>query len=864
MNGDPKLHAAYQKHDTQHQLTESKAGCLIALVLVLSGISLDYLIYPDFLLHFTSLRLLFDVFIVLIYALHFTSVGKKNIKTLSFIWIALIQILMCYMIFLSEGYDSPYFAGVNLIIMAANILLRTALKESFLFCVLSVGLYLLACENNQASTAEFETIYSNIYFIVVTSILSIASVYVNVKRRLLLFRLNHELDNINKSLKEIDQKKSRFFANVSHELRTPLTLILSPIQDLLHKQNISNEVNNTLSMVKDNALRLLKLVNDLLEIVRLEEGKTQLNKVPIILNNLLDGLIDSVDHLAHSKNINITKQLTNENIIILADHRALEKAFLNLLVNAIKFTDSGGNIIVNSFTDSRKKTAHVEVKDTGIGMSASELPYIFDRFRQIDGSATRTQQGTGLGLALVKEITEYLDGQIEVISSPDNGTTMHISFPLCADKTLNIIDTYTQYIGNNFLTDPLDRIFKSAELTGVKNLASDDSSTQFIPDNTDKPLLLIIDDEPDMQRYLISILRTDYQLLYASNGSQGLALFAKHRPDLVLLDLMLPEIDGLEVCSRIKQHKSEAHTKVILLTARADEKTKIEALKRGSDDFLTKPFSSLEIKTRLNNLYQTAQLQRDLQQQNMQLQKALDELKHTQSQLIQSEKINALGNLSAGLLHEINNPLNYTLTALQVAMNDPVILQDEGLLDICEDMYEGMQRISNIASDLRVFAHPSDVTMHAPFLFSSILEKALRFSSLEKNGLNIKHHDCQNVWAMGSEAHITQVLINLISNASNAIHNAKQENIININISCHQELQRIFVSISDNGIGIKKELLSQIFDPFFTTQDIGTGMGLGLSICHTIVKSHGGKLIVDSEENEGTTVTFDIGLARLQ
>ncbi|MDH3327279.1 MAG: hypothetical protein OEM38_11245, partial [Gammaproteobacteria bacterium] len=242
MINTPEIYAAYKKFDVKHRILESKTGCIMALFLVPAGISLDYLIYPDHLQKFILLRFLCDILIAFILSLHFTKFGTKNIKLLSFIWIISIQILMCYMIFLTEGYNSPYFGGVILVIVAINILLPSALKETLLFCILSISLYILACETNQTFNVEFKTIYNNLYFIAVTGMITIASVYFNVQRRLLLFRLSYDLDNINKDLKEIDQQKTQFFANISHELRTPLTLILAPIQDLLQRPSVSIEV----------------------------------------------------------------------------------------------------------------------------------------------------------------------------------------------------------------------------------------------------------------------------------------------------------------------------------------------------------------------------------------------------------------------------------------------------------------------------------------------------------------------------------------------------------------------------------------------------------------------------------------------
>ena len=218
--------------------------------------------------------------------------------------------------------------------------------------------------------------------------------------------------------------------------------------------------------------------------------------------------------------------------------------------------------------------------------------------------------------------------------------------------------------------------------------------------------ILVVDDEPDMRRFLVTTLAEDYHVLQAADGEQGIKLAQTQSPDLVLLDWMLPGRDGLEICQLVRRDDSTKDVKIILLTARVDEASKIKALEEGADDFLTKPFSLIEVKTRIANQLRIAYLQKDLRARNLDLEETLSQLKETESQLVQSEKMNAIGSLSAGLLHEINNPLNYTLTALQVGRE--FIEEDNSeLIETMDDIDEGMTRIKDIVSDLRDFAYPN-------------------------------------------------------------------------------------------------------------------------------------------------------------
>jgi len=290
-----------------------------------------------------------------------------------------------------------------------------------------------------------------------------------------------------------------------------------------------------------------------------------------------------------------------------------------------------------------------------------------------------------------------------------------------------------------------------------------------------------------------------------------------------------------------------------------DEGSKIEALNRGADDFLTKPFSSIEVKTRLANLLRTASLQRDLRNRNRELQNTLEELREAESRLIQSEKMNAIGSLAAGLLHEINNPLNYAMTAVQFALD--AAGEDDGLRDILHDIDEGMRRIRDIVTDLRAFAYPEKADQQQPFDLQEAVETAMRFTARDQNGRLIERDLAEPRRVLGSRSHITQVLVNLISNAQHAVEQIDDQRTPRISIRSEPVGDRLRVSVRDNGIGVAPETLPRVFDPFFTTREVGEGTGLGLSICHTIIKNHGGSLEIQSEQGRWTEASFDLPLA---
>jgi C4-dicarboxylate-specific signal transduction histidine kinase len=374
----------------------------------------------------------------------------------------------------------------------------------------------------------------------------------------------------------------------------------------------------------------------------------------------------------------------------------------------------------------------------------------------------------------------------------------------------------------------------------------------------ERPLLLVVEDEPAISDYLASLFADRFEVIQAADGRHGLALALERKPALMLLDFMLPELDGLEVCRTLKAHPRRGSTKVLMLTARTDEEVKLQALDYGADDFLTKPFSPAEVRTRVRNLLKTQTLEQRVRVRNDELSQALEHLQATQQQLLQSEKLNALGQLSAGLLHEVNNPLNYTVTALSLAKGLPVVRGDEMLADIIADIDEGMRRISTIVSDLRAFAYPSDAAKHHPFAVRAAVDKALRFTSHETRDVAVDLAAADDLEAEGSESHIVQVLVNLVTNAVKAIAARGTGEPGRIGIEVMRRAGRLQFIVSDNGVGMDEATLNQCLNPFFTTREVGSGMGMGLSICNTIISEHGGVLKVESRAGQGTTVSFDL------
>jgi signal transduction histidine kinase len=858
-----KLALAYREADREVRLRLSRVGCVLAATLMPAGSSLDYFVYPNLFWPFFQVRMISSVWSVAILLILGTHFGRRNVRLFAYCWVLFPSAAMAWMINVSEGAVSPYYAGLNIAMVGVCMLMPWTSGDAALTCTGIIVMYLVACVLHRGVPFDASIFFNNVYFLVLTGIICVTTCYLNARRRFAEFRLRHEIAARNRELAEsyerlaeLDRLKSEFFANISHELRTPLTLILSPVEDLLRRPNISEHAQNLLRIVKENSLRLLKLINDLLELVRLEEGRGKLDRELMALNCFVPGIVDSVRYLASKKGLELKTAGTEQPLLVEADPRRLEKVLLNLLINSIKFTPAKGSITTRWRREG--ESAIVEVEDTGIGIAKADLPHIFDRFRQADGSTTRTHQGAGIGLALARELAEHHAGRLEAHSELGHGTTLKMTLPLAGPAAARGATQGAVARPDPAGPDPVADVHRAADRFVF--LDRREMPRELPALGSGAFSVLLVEDEPDMRTFVASILATECRVLQATDGESGLAMVRQHRPDLLLLDLMLPKMDGLDVCDAVKSDEGLRSTKVVLLTARSDEAAKIRALERGADDFLIKPFSMVELRTRLQNLLHEAKLEQELRQRNDELEDALARLQEAEAQLVQTEKMNALGNLAAGLLHEINNPLNYTLTALQLAQ-DAAPSEDEELKEVLADIGEGMVRIQDIVGDLRSFAHPSADSAQERFELTACLDMASRLASHEIHSIAVLRDTPPTCRVVGSKTQITHLLLNLLTNSAQALVRVAPDRNPEIQISARPEQGRLQVRVRDNGVGIEPESLSKIFNPFFTEREVGTGMGLGLSICHTIVNNHGGSISARSEPGKWTEISFDLPLA---
>jgi signal transduction histidine kinase/CheY-like chemotaxis protein/ligand-binding sensor domain-containing protein/AraC-like DNA-binding protein len=402
-------------------------------------------------------------------------------------------------------------------------------------------------------------------------------------------------------LAEVDRLKSQFFANISHEFRTPLTLILGPMGKLQSKVP-DEESRRTLDMMKRNAHRLLRLINQLLDLSKLEAGAMKLRASRMDIVPLTKGIACSFESSAGMGGIDLQVIAEQEEIEVYVDKDKFEKILTNVLSNAFKFTKEGGAVTVTLSPlpplpnrERGSEGVRVSVADTGIGIPPEQLEKVFDRFYQVDASQTREYEGSGLGLALVKELVELHHGTIQVQSEVGRGTTFTVLLPIGRShlKDEEIVD-------GGVSEEAALHEGEVAAADYVSGKVREEVEPEHVGD--EKPIVLVVEDNADVRAYIREYLVAEYHVTEAKDGAEGIEKAQEAIPDLVISDVMMPKKDGYEVCRTLKRDERTSHIPVILLTAKAAGENKIEGLETGADDYLIKPFDPKELLTRVRNL----------------------------------------------------------------------------------------------------------------------------------------------------------------------------------------------------------------------------------------------------------------------
>ena len=435
---------------------------------------------------------------------------------------------------------------------------------------------------------------------------------------------NGELKRLNEEVLELTHSRLVFFTNISHELRTPLTLIADPVEMLLEDTGIKGKSRELLKMVQRNALALQQLVSNILDFRKIQNGKMELKLYRFDIVKTLTMWVGDFQLTAERKQIRLhldVDDLKGSHEMI-ADQEKISRIVFNLLSNALKYTPAGGEIFVSLKDEGAN--LRLDVRDTGKGISQDEADKIFERFFQAKGAAS----GTGIGLALVKSFVELHHGEARVESEPGKGSDFIVVIPREQEGD-------SQVIHND--VDIVDNSVNASASTG-KNVV-DESVLQYIDDgdrshgkvqqlvseNTNRPTVLVIDDNTDIRQYERTLLQDEYVVLEAADGKEGLAVALKEVPDLVICDVMMPVMDGLEFTKQLKTNTATSHIPVIMLTAKNLEEHRAEGYEHGADSYITKPFHSKVLLARIENLLRQRQLLKNLYQGAQEAEKEISE-----------------------------------------------------------------------------------------------------------------------------------------------------------------------------------------------------------------------------------------------
>lgn len=919
----PAWEARWQEENQKVTLKNVKTLAWIAMVLMMAASTLDHFTYPHLWHHFFVLR---SVVALLEIGLMFTSntaFGRRHYPALMLLVPLLPAVGIAYMIFCSGDPGSPYYSGLTLCLVGFAFLFQWGFRESVLAVAITMSIYLAATlphiGSATAPAGSFGQFFSNGVFLIMNSVVVISGSHVHqrIRRNEVISRYSladnqAELEQKNLQLVEMDRLKTDFFSNITHELRTPLTLMIAPLQRLQRLYPAGSPqggnggappsmLHDELTGIYQNALRLLKLINDLLDLASANVGRMRISHQRFSLRLFTGRLLQSVTNMARQGDVAVHQQMPEHLEMVDSDQEKLEKILLNLLFNAVKFTPKGGSVTL--VTNTVNNFLVFEVIDTGIGISQQNLPFIFDRFWQADSSVTRRHPGTGLGLALVKELATRMGGRVEAESIQGTGTTMRVLIPYTQNGDALVVghapreddapaeagteaaltpaksEVAKEGSGDSDAAQWIKSVYREAEELQIADESEDESIRSSTPDLVDLevqgdraelPLVLIIDDEPGMLRFMHSELEPRYRVIQATDGAAGLELAVKHVPDLIVADYMMPNLDGLSLCRELRDRPVTLMLPIMLVTARSDEDVRLTALRNGANDVMVKPFSLTEFHTRVHNLVHASLLQKEVTQRNAELEQTLAELRAAERDLIQSEKMAALGILTGGIMHEINNPLNFARSALFILDRRTGKLPDESkgtLKEVVSDIREGINRISTIISDLRTFCHPETV-MAASCPVSEPIQSAIRILSSPLKEFHIQLHENvpADIVVRGDRNQLTLVLLNLLKNAIDALASnmTPDSDPPQIWISASSEGSATDIQIRDNGPGIASDNLSKIFDPFFTTKPAGEGTGLGLSVCYRIITAHGGDISAHAAAGGGTVFTIRIPRANLE
>jgi signal transduction histidine kinase len=632
------------------------------------------------------------------------------------------------------------------------------------------------------------------------------------------------------AMEELDRAKTLFFSDISHELRTPLSLMLGPTRDALLSPRRALE-GRDLEVVHGNALRLQKLVDSLLDFARIEAGRARASFEPVRLDVLTADLASTFESAMRDAGLAYEVECDELREPILADPDMWEKIVLNLISNAFKFTLEGRVRV--SLAD-RGDHVELEVADTGTGIPEHELPRVFDRFHRIEGARARTQEGSGIGLALARELVRILGGSISAKSTAGVGTTMTVLIPARKEDRATEGAAPARADARRG-----DRPFIEEALRWLPRGTSRSVAAAAAPSSPGPvegaPVtarILVVDDNAHLRDYLARVLVRSWTVETAEDGEAALAAVREHRPDVILTDVMMPNLDGFGLIARLRADEATSDIPVIMLSARAGEESRIEGLRAGADDYLVKPFSSRELVARVQVHLTLAQLRRKLLDRAVEARRAAEDATRAKDEFL------------AMLGHELRGPLSPIMTAVQLMIRRGPSSKE--LLIIDRQLKQLVRLVDDLLDVSRITRGKIELRNERTAIVD-VVRRAVETTQplFERRRQPLDRDVAGDLFVRGDPTRLEQVLSNLLTNASKYSDPGSA-----VHLSAKSVGDRAEIRVRDHGIGIEADLLDRVFDPFVqqpqSLDRSAGGLGLGLAIVKNLVTAHGGSVRVES------------------
>jgi signal transduction histidine kinase len=645
------------------------------------------------------------------------------------------------------------------------------------------------------------------------------------------------------ALAELDRAKTQFFSNVSHEFRTPLTLMLGPLEEVLSSDRLDTRARAELDVAHRNALRLLRLVNTLLDFSRIEAGRAQATFAQVDLVALTVDLASTFRSAVERGGLTLRVDCPALPEPVFVDRDMWEKIVLNLLSNAFKFTFYGG---IDVRLEPVPGAVRLTVADTGVGIPAETLPRVFERFHRVEGSRSRSHEGSGIGLALVRELVSMHGGTVAVASRVERGTTFTVTIPTGRAHLLS------------------ERIADAPEASEHGDLARayTEEALRWLPDRTttnvvplraglgpqrsaqERERIVLADDNADMRTYVRRLLSRDHDVVAVADGAAALAALREARTDLLLTDVMMPVLDGMALTRAVRADPTLRTVPVIMLSARAGAEAGIEGLEAGADDYLIKPFSARELQARVKTNLELARLRREAEEQ-----------------AAQARKMEAIGQLTSGVAHDFNNLLAAVMGSVELAERR---VSDERVLRLLHNAYQAAKRGATLTEQLLAFSRRQRLEARAIDLNGVLSGMADLLHRTLGGTVAVSTRLAADLWpAMADPNRIELAVLNLAVNARDAMPKGGELWIETENLAAAEPRpaalppgEFVRLSVTDTGEGMPPEVLTRLFEPFFTTKPQGKGTGLGLAQVYGTAKQLGGEVTVDSRVGEGTCVAL--------